>query len=87
MRAAVITVSDSCFRGQRVDVSGPAVAPPLHRLGRLVWKVFHQGAGYVEQGQETNPAAKKRRVQKMTKALRKLGYAVALTPIQEPGRG
>jgi molybdopterin adenylyltransferase len=26
MRAAVITVSDSCFRGQRVDVSGPVVA-------------------------------------------------------------
>jgi molybdopterin adenylyltransferase len=29
MRAAVITVSDSCFRGQRVDVSGPAVADLL----------------------------------------------------------
>ena len=29
MRAAVITVSDSCFRGQRVDVSGPAVVELL----------------------------------------------------------
>ncbi len=29
MRAAVITVSDSCFRGQRVDVSGPVVAELL----------------------------------------------------------
>jgi molybdenum cofactor synthesis domain-containing protein len=29
MRAAVITVSDSCFRGQRVDISGPAVAELL----------------------------------------------------------
>ncbi len=29
MRAAVITVSDSCFRGQRVDVSGPLVADLL----------------------------------------------------------
>src|SRR5277367_1198385 len=29
MRAAVITVSDSCFRGQRVDISGPAVADLL----------------------------------------------------------
>ncbi len=29
MRAAVITVSDSCFRGERVDVSGPAVAELL----------------------------------------------------------
>ncbi|MGA3223962.1 MAG: MogA/MoaB family molybdenum cofactor biosynthesis protein [Acidobacteriaceae bacterium] len=29
MRAAVITVSDSCFRGQRVDVSGPRVVELL----------------------------------------------------------
>jgi molybdopterin adenylyltransferase len=29
MRAAVITVSDSCFRGQRVDVSGKVVADLL----------------------------------------------------------
>ena len=41
MRAAVITVSDSCFRGQRVDVSGPAVADLLqanafHVISRLV---------------------------------------------------
>jgi molybdopterin adenylyltransferase len=28
-RAAVITVSDSCYQGQRVDVSGPAVAELL----------------------------------------------------------
>jgi molybdopterin adenylyltransferase len=41
MRAAVITVSDSCFRGQRVDVSGPAVAALLqanafHVISHLV---------------------------------------------------
>ena len=29
MRAAVITVSDSCFRGQRVDISGRVVAELL----------------------------------------------------------
>ena len=29
MRAAVITVSDSCFRGQRKDLSGPAVVDLL----------------------------------------------------------
>jgi transposase len=59
-----------------------------HRLGCLVWKILHQGISYVEQGQETNPAAKKRRAQKMVLALRKLGYAVALTPIvREPARG
>jgi molybdopterin adenylyltransferase len=41
MRAAVITVSDSCFLGQRVDVSGAVVADLLlvhdfHVVGRLV---------------------------------------------------
>jgi transposase len=57
-----------------------------HRLGRLAWKILHDQVRYVEQGQETNPAAKKRRAQKMVQALRKLGYAVAVTPIAEPGR-
>ena len=41
MRAAVITVSDSCFRGQRVDVSGPLVvdllrANAFHVISHLV---------------------------------------------------
>jgi molybdopterin adenylyltransferase len=41
MRAAVITVSDSCFLGQRVDVSGRVVAELLqahafHVVSRLV---------------------------------------------------
>jgi molybdopterin adenylyltransferase len=41
MRAAVITVSDSCFQGQRVDVSGRVVAELLetnafHVVSRLV---------------------------------------------------
>jgi transposase len=57
-----------------------------NRLGRLVWKILHDGVRYIEQGQETTPAARKRRAQKMAQALRKLGYAVTLTPIPEPGR-
>jgi len=52
-----------------------------HRLGRLLWKILHDGVSYVEQGTETNPKAKKRRAQKLTKALRELGYQVSLTPI------
>lgn len=52
-----------------------------HRLGRLVWKILHDGIRYVEQGAETNPKAKKRRAQKLAQALRQLGYAVTLTPI------
>jgi len=30
-RAAVLTVSDSCARGERNDISGPAVANALQR--------------------------------------------------------
>jgi transposase len=30
-----------------------------HRLARLVWKILHDGVNYIEQGQETNPRAKK----------------------------
>jgi len=36
LRAAVITVSDSCFQGRRKDLSGPAVAELLQKGG---WKV------------------------------------------------
>jgi transposase len=55
-----------------------------HRLARLVWKILHEGVSYIEQGEETNPRAKKRRAQKLAKALRKLGYSVTLTEIH-PG--
>jgi molybdopterin adenylyltransferase len=33
LTAAVVTVSDSCSRGERVDVSGPAVAEILKKAG------------------------------------------------------
>ena len=56
-----------------------------HRLARLVWKILHAGVRYIEQGTETNPRAKKRRAQKLVQSLRKLGYAVTLTPITPDG--
>jgi transposase len=52
-----------------------------HRLACLLWKILHTGIRYIEQANETNPRAKKRRAQKLAQALRKLGYAVTLTPI------
>jgi molybdopterin adenylyltransferase len=33
IRAAVLTVSDSCARGERADLSGPAVAAALEKRG------------------------------------------------------
>ena len=66
-----------------------AVWAVAHRLARLVWKILHDGVSYQEQGQESNPKARKRRAQKLAKALRKLGYSVTLTelhptPLPEP---
>ncbi|MDP9160756.1 MAG: MogA/MoaB family molybdenum cofactor biosynthesis protein [Acidobacteriota bacterium] len=36
LTAAILTVSDSCARGQRVDLSGPAVSEALRRGGFIV---------------------------------------------------
>jgi transposase len=52
-----------------------------HRLGRLVWKILHDGVRYVEQGQEPSPQMKARRVRKLLQAIRKLGWAANLTPL------
>ena len=63
-----------------------AIWANAHRLCRLAWKILHDD--YVEQGQETNPRAKKRRAQRLAQDLRKLGYQVQLTPIiPEPAMG
>ena len=58
-----------------------------NRLCRLVWKILHDGVRYVEQAAETNPQAKKRRAQKLSQALRKLGYQVTITPIAPTAAG
>jgi transposase len=51
-----------------------------NRLGRLVWKILHDGIAYLEQGAETDPRSRKYRAEKLAKALRALGYQVTLTP-------
>jgi len=51
-----------------------------HRLSRLVWKILHDGVRYIEHGTDTDPKAKKRKANKLGRALRKLGYTVVLTP-------
>ena len=58
-----------------------------NRLCRLAWKILHDGVGYVEQASEPTPQAKKRRVQRLTQALRKLGYQIAITPIAPKAEG
>jgi transposase len=59
-----------------------AVWVVAHRLSRLVWLILNKQVRYIEQGEETNPKARRRRVQKLTQSFRRLGYEVSLTPIQ-----
>jgi hypothetical protein len=62
-----------------------AIWAVAHKLGRLVWKILHDGVCYIERGEETGPQAKKRRAQKMVQALRRMGYKVEIsTPIAQP---
>jgi hypothetical protein len=58
-----------------------------HRLAGVLWKILHNGVRYIEQGDETNPRAKKRRAQKLAQALRKLGYAVTQSRCARDGSG
>jgi transposase len=50
-------------------------------LSVVIWKVLHQGESYIEYGAPTNSQAAKRRIQRLQKEFRALGYLVDLTPI------
>jgi transposase len=60
-----------------------AIWAVAHRLCRLVWKILHEGVRFIEQGAEVGPRAKKKRAQMLARALRKLGYEVTITPINQ----
>lgn len=60
-----------------------AIWAVAHRLCRLVWKILHEGVRFVEQGSEVSPRQKKKRAQMLARALRKLGYEVTITPINQ----
>ena len=58
-----------------------AIWAVAHRLCRVVWKILHEGVRFIERGCEPDPRTKKKRAQMLARALRKLGYEVAITPI------
>jgi transposase len=62
-----------------------AIWAVARHLTVIVWKILHDGVSYQERGQATSPQAAKRRVQRMVQQLRKLGYAVQITPVANPG--
>jgi hypothetical protein len=47
----------------------------------VAWAWLHEGVRFIEQGHELDPKAKKQRARILTRALRKLGYEVAIRPI------
>jgi transposase len=60
-----------------------AIWAVAHRLCRLVWKILHEGVRFIEQGAEVAPREKKKRAHMLARALRKLGYEVTITPINQ----
>jgi transposase len=60
-----------------------AIWAVAHRLCRLVWKILHEGVRFIEKGAEVHPREKKKRAQMLARALRKLGYEVTITPLNQ----
>jgi transposase len=60
-----------------------AIWAVAHRLCRVVWKILQEGVRFIEQGRQVGPREKKKRAQMLARALRKLGYEVTITPINQ----
>jgi transposase len=52
-----------------------------HRLCRLTWKILHEGVEYIEYGENQNPAVKQKRINRLVRQLKALGYQV-LPPVR-----
>jgi transposase len=55
-----------------------AVWAIARHLSVVIWKVLHDGVDYIEYGRASTPLATKRRLQRVKKELRALGYSDAL---------
>ena len=64
----------------------PAIWAVAHRLLRVIWKVLHDKVSYIEHGM-LDPQALERRRKRYVRHLRKLGFAVTLTPIEAEPAG
>jgi transposase len=58
-----------------------AIWAVAHRLCLIVWKILHEGAEFIEHGQLGTPLQQQRRTRNLITQLRKLGYAVQLSPL------
>lgn len=57
-----------------------AVWAVAHKLCRIIWKILHDGVDYQELGRQPDPKSIERRVGKLTRQLRALGYQVQIQP-------
>jgi len=53
-----------------------AIWAVAHKLCRIVWKILHEAVSYQERGHSPDPKTVKRRIDKMIRHLRGLGYQV-----------
>ena len=58
-----------------------AIWAVAHKLCRVVWKILHDGVEYQERGKRPDPQTIERRVDKLVRHLRGLGYQVQLSPV------
>ncbi len=52
-----------------------------HRLCRIIWKILHEQARFIEHGEAINPKAVQRCINHHLKALRRLGYQIPAAPL------
>ena len=59
-----------------------AVWAVAHRIARVIWKILHEKVDYVERGPRAlDPIAMNRRVTRLARQLRKLGYSIEVKPV------
>lgn len=77
------------FRRWRHKLGYPAAIWAIaHKLGRLVWKILHDGLHYQERGEQPDPARQRRRANKMVQTLRRMGYKVEISSLNpQPAQG
>ena len=64
-----------------------AIWAVAHRLLRVIWKILHHKVRYIEHGPRSgNLQAIQKRKRTLLRQLRRLGYSVQITPIQDTAR-
>jgi transposase len=59
-----------------------AVWAVAHRIAKVIWKVLHEQVHYLERGPlAMDPIAMKRRVSRLSRQMRRLGYIIEVKPV------